>query len=147
MNLGIDFILDMTDSYDRLTIAVLVCSNKKDYQEQTKKILDTLDIKENFVKSNAVHVAFREKDPISLIVLTDGYPISVLVHELFHAARHYFKLHRRRINENGDETFAHLLSDLVTGYLDQCPGHLIPAQNTVELGRNAPPAKAEANHG
>ena len=59
-------------------------------------------------------------DPIGLIVCQYDSEPGTFVHELFHAARHYFRLIDKRINEKKDETFAELLSALVDEFYKQC---------------------------
>jgi len=64
------------------------------------------------------HLEYRQTipDPIGLVVMPKGFLIATMAHEMFHAARFYFRLMVWRINTERDEKFAHLLSDLMESF-------------------------------
>ncbi len=113
-----DFTIDLTEKYPSLKLEVCICDTEPSYD----RLVDLFNWLGEFKpfdasETDATFFGFVDKNkpsnPIGLILLKKGFNLSTAVHELFHAARWYFKSVGKRINEDRDETFAHLLSDLV----------------------------------
>ena len=126
MNIPVTFTLDLSKQYEHLKIAVCICPDEMAFYSQLSRITKIAKPRgKNNRRVGGFHVAFKSsssgqiRNPTSLIILKKGYTIPVVVHELFHAARHYFKVTGHGINEDHDETFAHLLGNMVKAFLEQ----------------------------
>ena len=146
INIPVTFTLDLSKQYQFLKIAITICPDEFEFTRLTTKISKVFKTRRKSHGSpGALHVGLTTNspntinDPVSLIVLKKNYPIQVVVHELFHAARHYFRLTGHRINEDYDEVFAHLLENMVEGFTKQ-------SRVMVEQGRNTLALKVRAKN-
>lgn len=122
-----DLNISLVDDYPGLVVTVYICSSEKKLLFMCNFIaaISIPPFKRSFENSEAVFmgcVGTKNKlpDPIGLIVCQYNSEPGTYVHELFHAARWYFRLLGKRINEKKDETFAELLSALVDEFYKQC---------------------------
>lgn len=122
-----DFTIDLSEKYPLLKIEISICKTEKGYERMIELFSAIGEIKyTNPSGTEATFFALNDTNvpagACGLIFLNKGFDNSTIFHELFHAARWYFKLIGKRINENRDETFAHLLSDLVDKFENEYYG-------------------------
>lgn len=122
-----DLILSLVDDYPGLVVNIYICGSEKSLLSMCNFFasISNPPLKKTFEKTEAVFMGcevIKEEwpDPMGFIVCQYDSEPGTFVHELFHAARYYFRLIGKRINEKKDETFAELLSALVDEFYKQC---------------------------
>lgn len=112
-----DFTIDLTEKYPTLKVEVSICKTRESY-DRLRELFYYMGGNHSVptFETEATFFGFDPPSPLGLILLQKGFTTATFIHELFHTARWYFKLVGKRINEDRDETFAHLLSDLVDGF-------------------------------
>lgn len=122
-----DLILSLVDDYPDFVVNIYICNSEKSLLFMCDFFASISDppLKYSFENTEAIfmgYVGTKKKlpNPIGFIICQYNSAPGTFVHELFHAARYYFRLIGKRINEKKDETFAELLGALVDEFYKQC---------------------------